>query len=134
MECIFLAIAIWALLHFAMGQPGGSNLPLWLVLSIIAIDIGLIWGLSYIFSDSENKDSSETPVVVKEETGSADSSPEPCSKDLNAMDDVATECNSTKTNNYERIIDLFDQLTPDDQTRLLETLQKRIQGAAETSP
>lgn len=132
--CILAAIGFWCLLHAAMGAPGGCNMPWWLFLSVIVIDIGLFLGFSYICSDSANKDSSETPAVVKEETDSADSSPEPCSKDLNAMDDAATECNSTNANNYERIIDLFDQLTPDDQTKLLETLQKRIQGAAETSP
>ena len=109
-------------------------MPWWLFLSVIAIDIGLFLGFSYICSDSANKDTSETPVVVKEETSSADSSPEPCNKDLNAMDDAAAERNSTNVNNYERIIDLFDQLTPDDQTKLLEALQKRIQEPAETSP
>lgn len=140
--CILAPIVIWVLLHMAMGN---GNMSLRGALLILGIDIAL-FSLIFLLISFDNKNPSETPVVVKEETDSADSSPEQCIKDLdvslaspetqnsNAKDDNATERNSTNVNNYERIIDLFDQLTPDDQTKLLEALQKRIQKPAETSP
>ena len=71
---------------------------------------------------------SNTPVIGA--TGIEQSAKDPQKQGLFDNAENATTYFTTYRNYFEQIIDLFDRLTPDEQTALLDALRGRIQTPA----